>query len=235
MVNFSIPASLREIVNKAIQKKCTYITENEKSILIEGMNTNSININHLRCLKKYLLASKPDKTLLELIKGTKLHFPEFDIHEKESDPLLLKDMQRRREYLKLKQEDREYNMMVYGSHSNPHIQKTLSHGNQFSSMKNQMSVGINMIVSVFAGFGMGYYIGLQLKYEHGTALVIGLAASVVITIIEMILFILRATRIEGVSEAPSTAATRADAQFKSGSLNIEYAHIKSNEKKQKDL
>ena len=34
-------------------------------------------------------------------------------------------------------------------------------GNQFASMTNQLTMSVNMIVAIFAMFGVGYYVGTQ--------------------------------------------------------------------------
>lgn len=41
---------------------------------------------------------------------------------------------------------------------NPHAEEVLSKSNQFSSFRNQLSMGINVLFSLFAAFGMLYYV-----------------------------------------------------------------------------
>jgi hypothetical protein len=50
---------------------------------------------------------------------------------------------------------------VYGTDYDPHVQDVLTTGNSFSSVKNQLSVGANAFVAIFAMFGVGYYLGRQ--------------------------------------------------------------------------
>lgn len=45
--------------------------------------------------------------------------------------------------------------------SDPNVQDILTTGNQFASMTNQLTISVNMIVAVFAMFGVGYYVGMQ--------------------------------------------------------------------------
>jgi hypothetical protein len=51
----------------------------------------------------------------------------------------------------------------------------MEQGNQFSSMKNQMTISANMIVSVFAMFGIGYYAGTQMAPNNKTVVSLMLA------------------------------------------------------------
>ncbi len=89
--------------------------------------------------------------------------------------------------------------MIFGKTTDPVIDERLERMNNFSSFKNQMSIGLNMIVSVFVCFGLGYYIAKHMKIEEKNCLVIGLICSVLIMFIEMTLFILRAVRVESKS------------------------------------
>eukprot|EP01034_Spumella_vulgaris_P023476 gene23476-29693_t len=65
-----------------------------------------------------------------------------------------------------------------------------------SSVKNQLSVGVNMIVVIFATFGMVYYISGQFTNKESTRMIYGLAASVLMMVLEMVLFIMRAVQME---------------------------------------
>ena len=86
--------------------------------------------------------------------------------------------------------------MVFGKVTDPRADERRDRVNNFSNFKNQISIGLNMTVSVFAMFGMGYYICLQMNYGEKTSLIVGLIAAVLIMFIEMVLFIFRAVRIE---------------------------------------
>lgn len=89
-----------------------------------------------------------------------------------------------------------------------------------SSVKNQLSVGVNMIVVIFATFGMVYYISGQFTNKESTVknthsikifsvdnffcalqrMIYGLAASVLMMVLEMVLFIMRAVQMEHACE-----------------------------------
>ena len=51
---------------------------------------------------------------------------------------------------------------------NPNEQDILTTGNQFASMTNQLTISVNMIVAVFAMFGIGYYVGMQYSDNKST-------------------------------------------------------------------
>jgi hypothetical protein len=52
--------------------------------------------------------------------------------------------------------------------SNPNEQDILTTGNQFASLTNQLTISVNMIVAVFAMFGVGYYVGMQYSDNKST-------------------------------------------------------------------
>ena len=52
--------------------------------------------------------------------------------------------------------------------SNPNEQDILTTGNQFASLTNQLTISVNMIVAVFAMFGIGYYVGMQYSDNKST-------------------------------------------------------------------
>ena len=86
--------------------------------------------------------------------------------------------------------------MVFGKTTDPITEERIARVNSFSTFKNQISIGLNMIASVFVCFGIGYYIAKQMKFEEKNRLLIGLVCAVIIMFIEMTLFILRAVRVD---------------------------------------
>lgn len=58
--------------------------------------------------------------------------------------------------------------MIYGQYENPNIEKMLSKGNHYASMRNQVSISMNMIVSMGACYGIAYYVGMQMGKESST-------------------------------------------------------------------
>jgi hypothetical protein len=140
--------------------------ESLQSVLV----TNSLNPSQIKILKKYVDEAPASKLKLSsLLKGSSFSFPKLLDHQSNSTGRPAQsDLAERRKYLQLKQEDREYNKMVYGSETNPQIESYLSRGSQFSSMQNQVAIGLNMIVSVFVIFGMTWYIAKQMKFDEST-------------------------------------------------------------------
>jgi hypothetical protein len=72
-----------------------------------------------------------------------------------------------------RQEAREYNKMVYGTDFDPGARDVLTTGNQFASVKNQLSIGANAFVAVFAMFGVGFYLARQYTPDRTTVRLVG--------------------------------------------------------------
>lgn len=58
--------------------------------------------------------------------------------------------------------------LTYYFFSNPNEQDILTTGNQFASLTNQLTISVNMIVAIFAMFGIGYYVGMQYSDNKST-------------------------------------------------------------------
>lgn len=127
-------------------------------------------------------------------------------HGHEPDPTSSSDLQKRREYLQLRQEQREYDRMVNGTVDFSHSHKSDTLAKTLSGVQNQISIIANMFVSIFAMFGVGYYIGMQYKWQYQTRFICGLIGAVVILFIEMTLYIIRACNME-YAEKPKTKDT----------------------------
>ena len=56
----------------------------------------------------------------------------------------------------------------------PHARDVLTTGNSYASVKNQLSIGANAFVAVFAMFGVGYYLGRQYTDDRTQQLIFGL-------------------------------------------------------------
>lgn len=208
-----------------MQKAIELAEESEQDIemLSTDLKNDMISVKSLLIVCK-LNETKVRQPLLKLLRGCNMIFPDHRQIPTKRNPELMK----RREYLKMKQEEREYNKMVHGSESNPNVDDLLKQGNQFASFKNQAAIGINMIVAVLATFGITYYIGKQLKFEKATCLGLGLAGAIVIMIIEMFLFIFRSIQIEHAYERPASELKQETAKSRSGALNPVAAAIVDN-------
>lgn len=56
-------------------------------------------------------------------------------------------------------------MIDVTSHSNPQADEVLQAGNQFNSLKTQMSISFNLLFSLFGTFGLVYFMTKQFGYD----------------------------------------------------------------------
>mmetsp|Transcript_8552 Transcript_8552/g.12766 ORF Transcript_8552/g.12766 Transcript_8552/m.12766 type:complete len:212 (+) Transcript_8552:48-683(+) len=164
----------------------------EMTILQNAYDNKSISIDSLKLLSKYLKHEGKGRILHSFIKGQQrvLHFPMLKPPSHE----VSEEVKKRREYLTMRQQTREYNQMIHGSDRPPSESDSISAS--LKSAKYQMAVSSNMIVTLFAMFGVCYYGGTKLGYSQIQCLMLGLAGSIVMFVIEMILYIIRATKME---------------------------------------
>ena len=94
--------------------------------------------------------------------------------------------------------------MVYGQEINPEIQREMDRGNSLSAKSNHIAIAMNMIMSVLACFAIAYYVGLQSNVELATSMIYGLIAAILILMVEMLLYILRAMAMEKKYDNPDT-------------------------------
>ncbi len=82
--------------------------------------------------------------------------------------------------------------MVHGSSKLPtsadSLQATLT------SLRHQIAVSANMITTTLAVFGIGYFLGHKMTGDKSYSLFCGLVAAMVIMIVEMTLYIIRACK-----------------------------------------
>jgi hypothetical protein len=160
--------------------------------------------------------------LKELISGAKLLFPSSQAARQSRAPSI--ELIERRKYLKLKQQSRDYNLMVHGTADDPNVTRELDRGNQLSASKNHMSIISNIVVSTLASFAIAYFAGQQTGGSPTTCLVYGLAGAILILIVEIGLYVVRAVQMEKVYDAPS-AKLRGELAQRSGGLNISSAQF----------
>jgi hypothetical protein len=198
----------------------------ERLQLEEQYESELISYSTLNILSQYLKSKyeysvyvgnkKVHDKLTNYLTGSILVFPNLMKKDIEVDPELIK----RRQYLLARQEAREYNKMMYGTYSDPNVQKALSQGNHMESVKEQLSVSANMIVSVFAMFGISYYIGYQYSKNQTTCMIFGIVGATIIMIVEMGIYIIRAIKLEAVYESTESRNEKKEAlaQLRTGSL-----------------
>ena len=190
-----------------------------------------LSVRSVKVVAKHLKSR--DLELSDYLKSCPLLYP---VHEEERRAALaLEETQarnananKRREYLLMKAEEREYNRMMYGTQYNPHVANIVYNTNPYASMRNQITISTNMVVSILSVFGISYYVGTYYSDRPSTHLVFGLVGAIGIMLVEMVIYIIRAVRMEdlayekehsrhrGGDAQQATAVTLA--QMRSGSL-----------------
>lgn len=112
------------------------ITKEEKNIIDNDIKFNYLSCESLKIFKKYIDNSNDTNNLKYYLSQTKLVFPVLKPKIKETSVEILK----RREYLKLRQEERDYNLMIHGKAINPKVIEKIAGGNHYSSTKNQLTI-----------------------------------------------------------------------------------------------
>lgn len=139
-----------------------FLTPDEKESLRKDEERKMVSNENVKLISKYLHSQS--KKLVDVVKGSKIVFPNLMEKPVETPAHVLQ----RRQQLQIKQQEREYNKMIYGQYENPNIEKMLSKGNHYASMRNQVSISMNMIVSMGACYGIAYYVGMQMGKESST-------------------------------------------------------------------
>lgn len=112
------------------------------------------------------------------------------------------------------------NIIYIWSVSNPEMEAVVGLGEQFNSARNQASIALNMIVAIFSSFGICYYIGTQMGKDKARCMIYGVIGATLMMILEMVLFITRALRVE--SSFESGAAKGKYRHTSAGLTNEEY-------------
>lgn len=102
---------------------------------------------------------------------------------------------KRREYLRAKHEQEEYDQMV----GNIDVSAVQTEADRYKRInrdayKSAVSVSINVISLVFALFFVGYYLATATGYSTTVGLICGLFLGVMMLIVELLLFIIRDSR-----------------------------------------
>jgi hypothetical protein len=166
--------------------------------------TRLLTVQSLETMSTFLKDDEGGKETLDdyLINGaapSKLAFPSWKSRSASASATPSVELQKRREYLKLRAEARAYNRMVYGSDEDPRVTEILNKGNHLSSARNQLAVSANMVMSVLACFAISYYAGKSFRASNSACLIYGLIGGMFILVVEMMLFIVRAAKVDEVS------------------------------------
>ena len=223
LIKVSKNCSLIDFSKDILKEKTIKKTKNQENIIKESIELLLFNIESLKVLSELIsLDSCPsqykNKKLLEMIQSsqdskiniikedeTKEDETKEDIELKQMNQL---ELEKRRKYLQMRQEQKEYNQMIqgldgsYNSNYNNNINNNSgsvnvggneSVGQMMASLSQQMGTILNMVVSSLAMFGVFYYIGMHITdRKSSTPLVMGLVGAISIMVIEMTLFIIRA-------------------------------------------
>ena len=126
------------------------------------------------------------------------------------------ELRNRREYLLKRQEEKAYNRMVHNSDTTPEVDAKQARTNTMGTAVNSASIGTNMIVTSLACFAVSYFVSQQMQLSRSACLTWGLGGAVVMLVVEMVLYVARATKLERVAVRPggrlrgelSSASTR---------------------------
>lgn len=145
------------------------VSVEDKARLEADVEQQELSLGSLQALAGYLSAHEQGgMTLHQYLKGTsggsRLIFPASCKPPPAPSDALVK----RREYLKLRQEAREYNKMVYGTETDPRVAEIMNAGNHYASARNQLAISANMVMSVLASFAISYYAGRSFKASSTT-------------------------------------------------------------------
>lgn len=175
------------------------VAASEIEALVADRERGIYSLQSLEVISNYLRLQNGKESLSDYLVSSKspsaLHFPQTSKTTEPSEELV-----KRREYLKLRAEAREYNQMMYGRDEDPRVAEILDAGNNMSSARNQLAVSANMVISCLASFAIAYYAGKSFKASLTTSLVCGLLGAIAILLIEMTLFIVRAMRVESTTQ-----------------------------------
>lgn len=204
----------------------------ELESVFTAIERSYLSVGAVRAVAKHLESKNLE--LGDYLKACQLVFPAHDKQQQEALEVERQSEQsskanKRREYLLVKAEEREYNRMMYGSQHNPHVINMVYNTNPYATFRNQVTISANMVVSILSVFGISYYVGTYYSDKQSTHMVFGLMGATGIMLVEMLIYIIRAVRMEdlayekehsrrgGDSKAlQSTAVTLA--QMRSGSL-----------------
>ena len=105
------------------------------------------------------------------------------------------ELMSRRAYLQKRQQEKQYNQMVYNKETNPQQDAISRKNDSITSLTEHSSVAIQMIVAPIASFVIAYYVLKQSwKAETAVCMVWGLLAAMTMLLLEGVLFVVRAGR-----------------------------------------
>jgi len=193
-MEFVLTTTLREAAARAVDGHAACEIEMFRQYASTG--TDTIPLSDVRALSHVLrdLPStdsqcRPAVWVHELLQGAAPVLPVFK-PERKRDPALVK----RLEKIRAVQENREYAAMVGQLSSG---ESTGRDEAEMSTYRSQMGVGLNLLVSMGTMFCVGYFIGGCDENPHCVrAAICGLGLMIVAIAIEMLLFLIGASRVD---------------------------------------
>ncbi|EQC30213.1 hypothetical protein SDRG_12064 [Saprolegnia diclina VS20] len=100
---------------------------------------------------------------------------------------------KRRQYLQRRQEEKSYNQML-GKLERPKADSDMQR--EMKSVSQHLSIGANMIAGMATAFFVAYYVARSVTDNETSRLLLGLAATIAMMVVEMVLYITRSTKQE---------------------------------------
>ncbi len=222
LIQVSEKCSIIDFSKEILQEKTLQKTKKQENIIKASIESSLFTVESLKVINDLVtLKSCPfkykNKNLLQMIQSSKDSkikiIKEYEKNEDESiEDREVKQrnqlaLEKRRKYLQIRKEQKEYNQMIQGldgsSYSNNNnisssndslkVGRNESVGQMMASLSQQLGTILNMALSIVAMFGVFYYIGMHITDKSSsTPMVMGLVGAISIMVIEMTLFIIRA-------------------------------------------
>lgn len=203
--NAKLLGELKQLAEEAV-------VQAEERSLLEGelaQGSSLVSLKSLQCLVRH----RPSLNLHELMRGCSVTSSSAAARgtEEEMSKSKKKKLEERRAFLLCQQETREYNRMVYGSARLPSDnEETIS--NAIQSVKYQMAISSNVLAAMAGAFGVCYYSAQKfMNFSKNKCLTAGLVGAISILLIEMLLYIIRALKMEKIQ---STETKKTDSKMK---------------------
>lgn len=173
--------------------------DGDKALLLTQIEdeTSTINLAALEALEKCLLKSQKPSSLRDLIKGSRLVFHANG--SRESNILDDPNQVRRKNALKLRAQQREYDRMV--ENVDPKQKYGLAVRNGAAVSLKRASYGAHIIVGMFLGFGAGFMLSKSV-YDGGTTVqyIGGIIGMVGTLLLEVTLYMIREEKVRRIKE-----------------------------------
>lgn len=149
-----------------------------------------------------------DTTLISLLRGTGIHLSHKDaVAAHAPPPRRNKELEKRLALLRAKAEEREYRRMV-GDVASMSSSNAEQESQKLGRFAPQMSIGINVIVSMATCFAAGYFVARHAFDSQPVALVAGVIGMIVAMAVEATLVLTKLYTIENAAEKQERRRTK---------------------------